>query len=146
MVSEVFGAPYVLLLSLSTANVAGHTKKVTSSRSSTFIQLIKKAKAFSAAAIFVGYNVGNIVAPYLIDTRTRAQHYPKAWISIVVVMVFSSVASLVLRAMYILENRRRDGLVQGGDEEVKDQERDVAGEAAWSDLTDKKNPYFRYVY
>ncbi|KAF8610077.1 MFS general substrate transporter [Ceratobasidium sp. AG-I] len=112
----IFGAPYVLLLSLSTANVAGHTKK-----------------AFSAAAIFVGYNIGNIVAPYLIDTRTRAQHYPKAWISIIVVMVFSSIASLVLRAMYIMENRRRD------------REAGMDG-VAWSDLTDKQNPYFRYVY
>ncbi|KAG9100394.1 hypothetical protein FRC06_004170 [Ceratobasidium sp. 370] len=142
----VFGAPYVLLLSLSTANVAGHTKKVTSSRSSTLVRLTEKAKAFSAAAIFVGYNVGNIVAPYLIDTRTRAQHYPKAWISIIVVMVFSSVASLALRAMYILENRRRDRSKRRGDEGVRDQKRNAVGEAAWSDLTDKKNPYFRYVY
>ncbi|QRW14604.1 major facilitator superfamily transporter [Ceratobasidium sp. AG-Ba] len=123
----VFGAPYVLLLSLSTANVAGHTKK-----------------AFSAAAIFIGYNVGNIVAPYLIDTRTRAQHYPKAWISIIVVMVFSSVASLVLRGMYILENRRRDE--QEIAAESRDRKRSAEDEAAWSDLTDKKNPYFRYVY
>ncbi|KAG9113184.1 hypothetical protein FRC07_007806 [Ceratobasidium sp. 392] len=125
----VFGAPYVLLLSLSTANVAGHTKK-----------------AFSAAAIFIGYNVGNIVAPYLIDTRTRAQHYPKAWISIIVITVFSSVASLVLRAMYILENKRRDRIQQGGPEGVRDEKRDAVDEVAWSDLTDKKNPYFRYVY
>ncbi|KAG8772675.1 hypothetical protein FRC12_002942 [Ceratobasidium sp. 428] len=108
------------------------------------VKLIKY-KTFSAAAIFIGYNVGNIVAPYLIDTRTRAQHYPKAWISIIVVMVFSSVASLVLRAMYIIENRRRDGLREGS-EGVQDEKRDAADEAAWSDLTDKKNPYFRYVY
>ncbi|EUC67298.1 MFS general substrate transporter [Rhizoctonia solani AG-3 Rhs1AP] len=136
---QIFGAPYVLLLSLSTANVAGHTKKT-----------------FSAAAIFIGYNVGNIVAPYLIDTTTRAQHYPKAWISIIVVMVFSSVASLVLRGIYIAENKRRDSV---GRQEVKKNEYDnkehgedrrldnrVAEGAAWSDLTDKQNPYFRYVY
>ncbi|KAF8682465.1 MFS general substrate transporter [Rhizoctonia solani] len=135
----IFGAPYVLLLSLSTANVAGHTKKT-----------------FSAAAIFIGYNVGNIVAPYLIDTTTRAQHYPKAWISIIVVMVFSSIASLVLRAMYIAENKKRDSITrpevkysgyndEKHDERERQNDREAEG-AAWSDLTDKQNPYFRYVY
>ncbi|CAE6491324.1 unnamed protein product [Rhizoctonia solani] len=130
----IFGAPYVLLLSLSTANVAGHTKKT-----------------FSAAAIFIGYNVGNIVAPYLIDTTTRAKHYPKAWISIIVVMIFSSVTSLVLRTMYIVENRRRDSIAQQEvkrneyDDEKRLDNREAEG-AAWSDLTDKQNPYFRYVY
>ncbi|KAG8715267.1 hypothetical protein FRC11_004999 [Ceratobasidium sp. 423] len=135
----IFGAPYVLLLSLSTANVAGHTKKT-----------------FSAAAIFIGYNVGNIIAPYLIDTTTRAKHYPKAWISIIIVMVFSSVASLVLRAIYIIENRRRESVarqeVKGGEygdekqgEDRRSGNREAEG-AAWSDLTDKQNPYFRYVY
>ncbi|CAE7140147.1 unnamed protein product [Rhizoctonia solani] len=133
----IFGAPYVLLLSLSTANVAGHTKKT-----------------FSAAAIFVGYNVGNIIAPYLIDTTTRDRHYPKAWISIIVVMVFSSVASLALRAMYIAENRRRDKVRQEErrnehDDEKQAGDKKLNGEAegvAWRDLTDKQNPYFRYVY
>ncbi|CAE6435609.1 hypothetical protein ACGC1H_004646 [Rhizoctonia solani] len=135
----IFGAPYVLLLSLSTSNVAGHTKKT-----------------FSAAAIFIGYNVGNIVAPYLIDTTTRAEHYPKAWISIIVVMVFSSIASLVLRTMYIAENKRRDSVGRqevkkiGYDDEKHGEDRRLdnreAEGAAWSDLTDKQNPYFRYVY
>lgn len=45
----VFGAPYVLLLSLSTSNVAGGTKK-----------------ACATGAIFIGYNVGNIIGPYLV--------------------------------------------------------------------------------
>lgn len=40
-----FGAPYVLLLSVASANTAGSTKKATVS-----------------GVIFVGYNVGNIIA------------------------------------------------------------------------------------
>jgi hypothetical protein len=71
-------------------------------------------------------------------------------------MVFSSVASLVLRAMYIAENRKRDNTAQpevkknGYDDEKSEEverlsDREVEG-AAWSDLTDKQNPYFRYVY
>ena len=91
------------------------------------------------------------MAPYLIDTTTRAQHYPKAWISIIVVMVFSSVASLVLRAMYVVENKKRDRRqeIEGHgtfDEKRAAGARGGAEGAAWSDLTDKQNPYFRYVY
>lgn len=113
-------------------------------------------QTFSAAAIFIGYNVGNIIAPYLIDTTTRAQHYPKAWISIIVVMVFSSVASLVLRVMFIAENNRRDRIMKQDVGDEGPPNRKPRGEkylgskgvedAAWSDLTDMQNPYFRYVY
>jgi phosphotransferase system glucose/maltose/N-acetylglucosamine-specific IIC component len=109
----------------------------------------------SAAAIFIGYNVGNIIAPYLIDTTTRAQHYPKAWTSIIVGMVFSSIASLVLRTMYIMENKKRDREMRREFEDKTDEKhggkrkglssKEVEG-VAWSDLTDKQNPYFRYVY
>lgn len=45
----IFGAPYVLLLSLASTNVGGGTKK-----------------ACATGAIFVGYNVGNIIGPYLV--------------------------------------------------------------------------------
>ena len=71
-------------------------------------------------------------------------------------MVFSSLASLVLRAMYIMENRRRDREAgSGANEGVYDEKHDKEGKGlgrgevngiAWGDLTDKQNPYFRYVY
>ncbi len=48
-----FGAPYVLLLSLSAANVAGGTKK-----------------SIANGMVFIGYNVGNIVGGY-------SQYIPK---------------------------------------------------------------------
>ena len=43
--AQSFGAPYVLLLSIASANAAGATKK-----------------AITAGAIFIGYNAGNISA------------------------------------------------------------------------------------
>ena len=45
----IFGAPYVLLLSLASTNVAGGTKK-----------------ACATGVVFIGYNVGNIIGPYLV--------------------------------------------------------------------------------
>ncbi|KAJ7288245.1 MFS general substrate transporter [Mycena rebaudengoi] len=115
-----FGAPYVLLLSLSTANVAGYTKK---------------ASAFSAAAIFVGYNVGNIAAPYLVDTTTKAQHYPMVWINLTgypVVMAFTSLLSILLRFYFIRENSIRDQ----AERHVKEK---VSEGYALADATDKEN-------
>lgn len=57
-----------------------------------------------------------------------------------------------------MENRRRDQEARGRDganEGVYDEKHDKEGRGlgrgevdgiAWSDLTDKQNPYFRYVY
>jgi hypothetical protein len=57
----MFGAPYSLLLSLLASNVRGRTKR-----------------AVGAAAVFVGYNVGNIIGPYMVklmhNTRPKYTH------------------------------------------------------------------------
>ncbi|GJE90153.1 hypothetical protein PsYK624_062780 [Phanerochaete sordida] len=87
----VFGAPYVLLLALASANVAGGTKK-----------------ACATGAVFVGYNVGNIIGPYLVNTKQAPAHYRTTWIATIVVMVFTIVAALVLRVLWARENARRD--------------------------------------
>ncbi|KAL9027280.1 MAG: hypothetical protein Q9196_004171 [Gyalolechia fulgens] len=76
-------------------------------------------KSFTAAAIFVAYCVGNIVGPQLIKTPTLNRHYPGLWLGLI-----------------IWENTRRDQLPQD------EAERDAF---AFRDLTDKENPYFRYV-
>ncbi|KAG8932679.1 hypothetical protein FRC02_000782 [Tulasnella sp. 418] len=138
----IFGAPYVLLLSISTANVAGYTKK-----------------ALSSGFIFIGYNVGNIVAPYLVNTTERAIHFRTTWISIIVAMVFSIICSLLLRAIMQMENVKRDrdtaptsnqsteqaekaehrGGFQGDSHQTAEE-----GRLAFKDLTDGENSAFRY--
>lgn len=87
----IFGAPYVLLLSLSTANIAGGTKK-----------------ACATGAIFIGYNVGNIIGPYLVDLKQAPLKYRTTWIATIIVMIFTIVASLLLRVLWARENARRD--------------------------------------
>lgn len=58
-------------------------------------------------------------------------------------MIFCHLASVVLifsfRTMLSLENRRRDRI--SGSQEQLDMD-----ETAFSDMTDKQNPNFRYVY
>ncbi|KAK0448770.1 major facilitator superfamily domain-containing protein [Armillaria borealis] len=130
-----FGAPYVLVLSLAAANVAGGTKK-----------------AICSGMIFIGYNVGNIIGGYIVLTPEAHIHYKSTWIAIIVCMCFVSVASLVLRYILNAENRRRDDLLassvsqKGYDEASKAGDQEEKGDKfAFEDLTDFQQKDFRYV-
>ncbi|KAK5630246.1 hypothetical protein RRF57_005961 [Xylaria bambusicola] len=115
-----FGPVVGLTVSLGAANVAGETKK-----------------SFMAAAVFVAYCVGNIVGPQLVRSETKGEHYPGLWTGLIVLYLrhhdprrFHAVHHLVW------ENKRREqlGLDKREGERI-----------AFKDLTDKENPYFRYV-
>ena len=112
-----------MMLATNTSNIAGSTKK-----------------SISAAAIFVGYNVGNIASPYLVDTTTSNDHYPKAWIGVLVSMVIAILTSLFLLVYLRYENKRRDKLYPL-EEQSENNEKLLFG-----DLTDIQNKYFRYSY
>jgi uncharacterized membrane protein YoaK (UPF0700 family) len=131
-----FGPVVGLTVSLGACNVAGETKK-----------------SFMAAAVFVAYCVGNIVGPQLVRSETKAEHYPGLWTGLIVLCVIlisscdnstnlvSSYIVTILSAstLYVIlrrENKRREQL--GLDEQERDR-------VAFKDLTDKENPYFRYV-
>ncbi|CED84380.1 Permease of the major facilitator superfamily [Phaffia rhodozyma] len=86
-----FGAPYVIVLALSAANIQGSTKR-----------------AISGGSIFIGYNVGNIIGPYIVFTQEKPIKYRSTWISLIVCMSFTIVLSLVLRVWMSRENARRD--------------------------------------
>ncbi|KAL7423621.1 hypothetical protein Q5752_001202 [Cryptotrichosporon argae] len=133
-----FGAPYVLLLALGSANTAGSTKK-----------------AVTSGAIFVGYNVGNIAASYTVNTKEASVKYRTTWIVVVVAMSVTVVASFVLRALYIAENRRRDAAQAGQSLGPTADDEKLAHEGhtdvpviesveQYVDLTDKQRPEFRY--
>ncbi|GAA5915708.1 uncharacterized protein JCM6883_000613 [Sporobolomyces salmoneus] len=130
-----FGAPYVLLLALASQNVAGSTKK-----------------AISTGAIFVGYNVGNIAAPYTVFTEERPIKYQSTWVAIVVSMGVTMALSLVLRGILVKENKARDAeaerervkkekeVIEDGESTKESLEATVERE----DLTDWENRKFRY--
>jgi MFS family permease len=62
-----FGAVVSLTIVIGMSNVAGATKK-----------------SSMAAAIFVAYCVGNIVGPQLINSETKAEHYPELWTGLII--------------------------------------------------------------
>jgi mannitol-specific phosphotransferase system IIBC component len=137
-----FGAPYVLLLALSSQNVSGSTKK-----------------SISTGSIFIGYNVGNIIAPYTVFTDEKLLKYKSTWISILVAMGVTILLSLWLRFILIKENRKRDkeereqrresvmvenkDQIEKGDDLVQDDE-ELEEKIEREDLTDWENKKFRY--
>lgn len=114
-----FGPVVSLIISIGMANVAGATKK-----------------SFTAAAIFVSYCVGNIVGPQLIKTQTLRRHYPELWLGLIICYCIVICLAVVLYTVLRRENKRREEL------QLDEGERD---RLAFRDLTDKENPYFRYV-
>jgi hypothetical protein len=153
---QSFGAPYVLLLSLAAANTSGSTKKAITSGAVFIGEFIVFMPCFLAYK--TGYNVGNIAAAYLVFSEEKPIKYRSTWISVIVGMVFTIFASLLLRFLYVRENRRRDTLSQLQAESVQpsragSQEKLYVGEdriveklEEYRDLTDKQRRDFRYVY
>ncbi|GAA5827780.1 hypothetical protein JCM5353_006415 [Sporobolomyces roseus] len=124
-----FGSPYVLLLALASQNVAGSTKK-----------------SVSTGAIFVGYNIGNIIAPYTVFTSERPEKYKSTWIAIFVSLGIVSILSLVVRWIMVRENEKRDREEEEKEssEKEEEEEEDFEERSEREDLTDRQNRRFRY--
>ncbi|KAI3391178.1 hypothetical protein diail_7783 [Diaporthe ilicicola] len=108
---------YVLVLSTQLANTAGYTKRATSS-----------------AGMYVAYCIGNIIGP-LVFREQDAPRYKPGFIIVVASTLASALLLLIYRYVCLSHNRRRDaeGFVESFEHAYED------------DLTDLKNPNFRYV-
>ncbi|KAI4151856.1 MAG: hypothetical protein LQ340_003254 [Diploschistes diacapsis] len=123
-----YNAGFVLILSLSTANIAGHTKKVVTN-----------------AVLFLGYCTGNIAGPFFYKAE-QAPTYPLGIWSMIVSHLVEICVILLLRFLLKRENGRRDQL-QGVGKWAREGESEVDLDAtAFGDLTDKENLNFRYIY
>jgi len=126
-----YNAAFVMVLSLQTANTAGHTKKVVTN-----------------ACLFLGYCTGNIAGPFFYKESQRPRYELGIW-SMIVSHLLEVVVILTLRWMLARENARRDKVqgihgVETEEEKVeRERERD---RTAFSDLTDRENLNFRYIY
>ncbi|KAB8532561.1 hypothetical protein FH972_025506 [Carpinus fangiana] len=117
-----YNAAFVMILSMTTANIAGHTKKVTVN-----------------AMLFLGYCTGNIAGPFFYKTEQAPGYSLGIW-SIIVSHLLEILVILVLRTLLMRENKRRDAQQAGNRSEYE------VLETAFGDLTDKENPNFRYIY
>ncbi|KAI8964248.1 MFS general substrate transporter [Daldinia sp. FL1419] len=119
-ITGTFGAVVSLIITLGMSNVAGHTKK-----------------SFTSATIFVAYCVGNIIGPQLIKSQTKASHYPELWLGLIICYCITILASIALFIVLRYENQKKESAMV--DDETE------RAKLAFRDLTDKENPYFRYV-
>ncbi|KAJ1021355.1 hypothetical protein NDA18_005593 [Ustilago nuda] len=124
----IFGAPFVLMLSLSTANVAGATKQ-----------------SITSAIVFAGYNVGNIVAPYLTLASEAPVHYRTTFLAIITCMAITIALTLILDAGLWWQNKTRRQRRESEGKSKQEVEQ-IKKKAILEDWTDWENPYFEYVY
>jgi hypothetical protein len=108
------------------SNIAGYTKK-----------------QVTAAVLFTGYCVGNIIGPQTFIAK-EAPHYHSAYIAMLVGFTCKLIAILVLYWYMWTENKRRDReQAERGDlRELEDRE---AVEQGMHDITELDNNGFRYT-
>ncbi|GHJ83705.1 hypothetical protein NliqN6_0107 [Naganishia liquefaciens] len=112
---------FVLGLSLITSNTGGQSKKM-----------------IVSGMIWFGACIGNIISPFFYLTE-QAPKYQLGIGSLLVANCLEFCIFLILRFAFIWENKKKERAAA---------ERGVTHEdmTAFSDLTDKQNPNFRYVY
>ncbi|KAG9206280.1 hypothetical protein G6514_005005 [Epicoccum nigrum] len=112
-----FGGAYAVLMGLQIANTAGYTKR-----------------SVTSSGIFVGYCLGNFVGPLLFKPKD-APAYGPGFIAVLATSIAAAALAIVYRYVCIWENHSRNGsgTMEGFDNAYDD------------DLTDIKNPQFRYT-
>ncbi|KAI6758300.1 hypothetical protein HG530_010540 [Fusarium avenaceum] len=118
-----FAAGFPISLSMVASNVAGFTKK-----------------SVASAMMFMAYTAGNIIGPFLFFP-SEAPGYSSGFLATTICFGVSTLTMLVLRLTLIRENKRRDELQQ-----TNASAHDENGHLEISDVTDRKNLNFRYVY
>lgn len=119
--SYFYLGPYIVALGLSTANTAGHTKKVTTN-----------------ALIFIAYCISNIIGPQFFRAD-QAPLYPLGIAAILGSYILSAIFIIAYAGYCYRENRRRAAVDQSGCQRTH-------ADTDFRDLTDKENIHFRYVW
>ncbi|RDW65332.1 putative allantoate permease-2 [Coleophoma crateriformis] len=111
-----YWAPYVTLVSIYQANVAGHTKKL-----------------FLFAWFYISWAAGNIIGPQTFLSY-QAPAYTGGTIAMIVCYVVSIILILVYGYVCAASNKKR-----------QDEIAESKGENDWLDLSDKQNVAFKYT-
>ncbi len=86
------------------------------------------------AIVLMSFCVGNIIGPETFRAKDAPQYIP-AKITIVVILSFAMLFTVLLDVLYRRENKRRD----------REGEQDLPTDYEFMDLTDKQNRNFRYL-
>jgi MFS transporter, ACS family, allantoate permease len=123
--SGTFGAAFMLLLAWNASNLAGHSKKVTAN-----------------ALTLVAFCLGNILGTQTFQD-SEAPGYISGKISIMVCLTAQILVCFALRFCNDRLNKKNRKIVEEMSEEEKTMMRE---KLAYSDETDRKNPFFVYTH
>ena len=123
--SQTFGAAFMLLLAWNASNLAGHSKKVTVN-----------------ALTLVSFCVGNILGTQTFQT-SQAPGYIGGKISIMVTLGCQIFVCFALRYCNDRLNKQNQKKLEGMSE---DEKRILKEKLAYSDGTDRNNPFFVYTH
>ncbi|VVT51621.1 uncharacterized protein SAPINGB_P003157 [Magnusiomyces paraingens] len=112
-------ASFVLVLSLFSGNVAGHTKRTVAN-----------------TIMFLGYCIGNLIGPFFYLDSQKPK-YPLGIGSMLTGVLLSGCTAIILGFYLKWCNKRRD-------EEQGGRSTDLSN--SFKDMTDKQNKNFRYIY
>ncbi|KAJ5980414.1 hypothetical protein N7481_007712 [Penicillium waksmanii] len=115
--TQFFLAEGNMIISLVTRNIGGQTKK-----------------GITMTIIFIGWAVGNLIAPQIFQNFDAPRYLHGFLAHIVIYAVFIGIV-IITRVLLMAKNRTKE---QGSSE--------ISHELAFEDLTDQQNPNFRYVY
>ncbi|RSH81048.1 uncharacterized protein EHS24_008482 [Apiotrichum porosum] len=118
-----YQSSFVISLSLITSNTGGQSKKM-----------------IVSGMIWFGACLGNIAGPFFYKTN-QAPKYQLGIGSLLVANCLEFILFFVLRYAFIYENRKKRLARERGEVTTID-----ASETAFSNMTDKQNPNFEYVY
>ncbi|KAJ5708149.1 major facilitator superfamily domain-containing protein [Penicillium malachiteum] len=115
--TQFFLAEGNMIISLITRNIGGQTKK-----------------GVTMTILFVGWAVGNLIAPQIFQS-SDAPRYLHGFIAHIVIYAVFICLVFVTRVILLARNRSKEQGSSG-----------ISHELAFDDLTDRENPNFRYVY
>lgn len=123
--SGTFGAAFMLLLAWNASNIGGHSKKVTAN-----------------ALTMICFAVGNILGTQTFQAK-EAPGYISGKISIVATLCALLIVIIGLRLYNDRLNKQNEKILA----EMDEGERATLKEKlAFADMTDRKNPFFRYTH
>lgn len=123
--TQGFGAVAVLNLAVMSGNVAGRSKQVVAN-----------------ALVFIFWAGGNAIGPQMF-LANDGPRYLKAWTSHIVVYAVQCATIVFLRGYLMRQNSKKNCGATNNEATAVPQ---GGSDLAFSDLTDKENPEFRYVY
>lgn len=118
----------MIILGLLATNIAGSTKR-----------------SVASGWVFVCYCIGQIAGPQFFVSR-EAPAYRGGIVAMLCGFILNLVLNQVLRLLYVLENKKRDKMLEGKSEdelEAMEKESNLQG---FEDVSDKNNVSSPYVY